>query len=365
MGQPLSFGQRLGLKLVSRLYGGRDVVFAMDLTDSVGLNAEGKIRLTQIIEDSLQSGDTVYVVPFASTVDPLEVNSFASGIEFRGKPEDIEAILSAVPFAADLRFSNTDIQRAEGEIYPKLAQLNQCRLIAGDGIKPQSVIWLTDAPLFADKGIDSQVWIETPRDSPFRQAESEESLDRTQWLEALPVEERSLLIQTDNDREYQLTVVDIQPTVQEFCTPSPGGKETCLVNGYLVRMLWLPALILLLSLTGLGVGLRYWLSLQKKYRIKARYESDDVREPDTCYLKAGEKIAIGGGSLNGVYCPGEDVRGYLIRRRNQIYLKPTKIAPLYYRDREVIKEELVSSNSLTLNCPEAGQDFLIRLQIIK
>lgn len=60
------------MNLASRIYGGRDVVIAIDLTESLGLNAEGRLRLTQIIEDSSQSGDTVYVVPFASRVNPLQ-----------------------------------------------------------------------------------------------------------------------------------------------------------------------------------------------------------------------------------------------------------------------------------------------------
>ncbi len=47
--------QQLSLNLISRIYSGRDVVIAIDLTESVGLNAEGRLRLTQIIEDSLQA----------------------------------------------------------------------------------------------------------------------------------------------------------------------------------------------------------------------------------------------------------------------------------------------------------------------
>ncbi len=65
-GQPLTDFQKTGLEWVGRLHGGRDVVLAIDLTESVGLNDEGHIRLRQIVEDSLKSGDTVYVVPFAT-----------------------------------------------------------------------------------------------------------------------------------------------------------------------------------------------------------------------------------------------------------------------------------------------------------
>jgi hypothetical protein len=44
---------------VARLHGGHDVVLAIDLTESVGLNDEGRIRLRQIVEDSLRPGDPV------------------------------------------------------------------------------------------------------------------------------------------------------------------------------------------------------------------------------------------------------------------------------------------------------------------
>ena len=88
-GKSVKREQQFGLNLASRIYGGRDVVMAIDLTESVGLNAEGRLRLTQIIEDSLQSGDTVYVVPFASGVNPLQSDrnplTPQHGIKFKGK----------------------------------------------------------------------------------------------------------------------------------------------------------------------------------------------------------------------------------------------------------------------------------------
>ncbi|MDP5016516.1 MAG: VWA domain-containing protein, partial [Dolichospermum sp.] len=59
-GQPLTDTQRNGLQLVS-LWGGskRDVVLAIDVTESVGLNDQGRIRLRQIVADSLKPGDSV------------------------------------------------------------------------------------------------------------------------------------------------------------------------------------------------------------------------------------------------------------------------------------------------------------------
>ena len=48
-GQPLTPQQKTGLELVAHLpwHGGRDVVVAIDVTESVGLNDEGRIRLRQ------------------------------------------------------------------------------------------------------------------------------------------------------------------------------------------------------------------------------------------------------------------------------------------------------------------------------
>lgn len=164
-GKPVKPWQQLGLNLASRIYGGRDVVMAIDLTESVGLNAEGRLRLTQIIEDSLQSGDTVYVLPFASQVSPLQPDrnplTLQQGIKFTGKPEDIEEILNVLPFESDLNLSNTDIHNAELFTYRGLAGLNQCRLANSKSLKPQSVVWLTDAPLLTQPGIDSATWVET------------------------------------------------------------------------------------------------------------------------------------------------------------------------------------------------------------
>ena len=64
-GQNIQHWQTTGLELVANIYGGRDVVLAIDLTESVNLNDEGRIRLRQIIKDSLRPGDRVYVVPLS------------------------------------------------------------------------------------------------------------------------------------------------------------------------------------------------------------------------------------------------------------------------------------------------------------
>jgi hypothetical protein len=143
--------------------------------------------------------------------------SAGAAIPFDGKPADIERILQTLPLKSSNAQQNTDIQTAESTIYKGLAQLNQCRLTANQNIRYQSVVWLTDAPLLTKPGIKSDVWVETPKDSPFRQPNSLESRERQEWLNALPLQLRSQKI-----GNYNLSVVDIAPTVQEFCTPAPG-----------------------------------------------------------------------------------------------------------------------------------------------
>ena len=114
-GQVVTPQQKIGLELVARLHSGRDVVLAIDLTESVGLNNEGHIRLRQIIEDSLKPGDSVYVVPFASNVALLEGTSdlypLGSSINFSNNSKNsVEKIIQKIPLSPDSKLQNTDIQ---------------------------------------------------------------------------------------------------------------------------------------------------------------------------------------------------------------------------------------------------------------
>lgn len=273
-----------------------------------------------------------------------------------------------MPFQSNISLRNTDIQKAEGYIYQGLAGLNQCRLADSQAIKPQSVVWLTDAPLSTAAGITSDVWVETPGGSPFRNADSTESQNRQTWLNTLPLKERSRQIEGNNNTSYQITVVDIAPTVQEFCTPAPGGKETCLVTPYLLKMLWLPTSILVALLIAAGIGTKYLIALNKKWKLKISFTTDDSREEQTCYLKNKQKIAIGDDSLNSIACPGEEIRGYLQRKGDRLYLIPTKTEPIFYREQEVLKTIEIERNSFRFNCPSLAnnqQDFDINIRIIK
>ncbi len=366
-GQPLTSLQKSGLDLVARLHGGQDVVLALDTTGSVGLNDSGRIRLTQIIKDGLKPGDSVYVIPFASNT-----NLPKNGIQFRNKSQ-IPEILNATPFQLEPTRANTDIQRAELEIYQYLAQQNQDRINKNQPIKPQSVVWITDAPLFMNSRdgcqySSTQTWVETPARSPFRNLGSPESQLRQAWLKALcPVmDKRSLHLES-----YNLTVVDIAPTVQESCTPAPGGTSICLVNPYLVRQLWLPSLLLttvLITILGGVVRFLLWqLSTKKKWQMRFTFDSQPAEDEKICYLPCNKSIGIGGYDshcIDSVECPRSEVRAYLERQGNQLYLEPTGSAPIYWGEREITKRTRVTGNRLQLNCPDdKNLDFYIAIKI--
>lgn len=364
-GEPINLWQKAGLELVAHLHGSRDVVLAIDLTGSVDFNDEGRTRLHQIIQDSLQSGDSVYIVPFASQVNPLspKSNSFVKPISFHGKKEDIENILNAISLQSKPNLRNTDIQRAELYIYRGVAQLNQCRLTQNKPIKSQSVVWITEAPL-----LDHNPFIETPVNSPFRLKNSPESKERQNWLKSLPLNKRKQQITTNNNKNYQLSIVDISPTVQEFCTPAPGGQEICSINSYLLKQLWFPTLIIALGFLAGVIGINYLKSLIKPWKLTIKFSTDDDREQQKCTLKNNQKIAIGDGGINCIYCPGENIRGYLERQGNQLYLKPTKQAPIYYRGHEITQKIKIEHQRLTINCPDeskANTDFDLVIQILK
>jgi hypothetical protein len=374
-GQPLTDTQRNGLQLVSLWGGGkRDVVLAIDITESVGLNDQGRIHLRQIVEDSLKPGDSVYVVPFAQNlvfdaVISVE-NPLGTPIYFRDKnSENINKVLAKIPFNSDPNRYGTDIQIAELTVYQGIAQINQNRVSKNQLIKPQSVVWITDAPLFTQPGITSQVWIETPANSPLRIATSPESQERQNWIKALSFKERSLIIKNQDNKDYTLTVVDINPTVQEVCTPVPGGQETCLVNPYLFKQLWLPSLILLLLIAAGIWSLCKFARLQKKWKLRIRFEDNGEDEEKLCILPNNKKIAIGEDDpscKDSIDCPGGEIRGYLQRQGEKLYLVPTPEGNIQLNNKKVTSKTLITNSRFTLNCPDSRQrDYQINVKIEK
>ena len=374
-GQPLTDTQRNGLQLVSLWGGGkRDVVLAIDVTESVGFNDQGRIRLRQIVTDSLKTGDYVYVVPFAQNLvfdDVISVeNPLGTPIYFGQKnTENIDKVLAKIPFSSDPNRYGTDIQKAELTIYQGIAQINQNRVSKNQLIKPQSVVWITDAPLFTQPGINSQIWTETPADSPLRIATSPASQERQKWIQTLPLKQRSLTIVTQSSKDYQLSVVDINPTIQEFCTPAPGGQETCLVNSYLLKQLWVPGLILLLLIAAGVWSLCKFARVQKKWKLRITFEDNTEDEEKLCILPNKKKIAIGEDDPScddSIDCPGGEIRGHLQRQGEKLYVVPTPEGNIQLNNKKITSKTLITNSRFTLNCPDSRQrDYQINVKIEK
>ena len=329
---------------------GRDVVFAVDVTASVRLDDQGRLRIEQIIRDAINRGDTVYIAPFADTIEVTNIREVTS-------EEDIDEVLTEIPLEPDPDRANTDIQNAELFTYQFLAQQNHCRLVENDGIREQAVVWLTDAPLETETGDE---WIETPADSPFRDVDSSESQLRRDWLEALPREARSRRIPTGEDQFYDLTIVDIPPTLQEFCTPAPSGEEVCFINRYLFQQLWLPTTSVLVFFVTAITLLGFWYSWQKPWRLTIELEAEEKEDYPVKFLKSNQRLAIGdqdASATDYIECPGNEIRAYLERKRNQLYLIPTQEAPIFYKDKEVTTRTKITGKRLRLNCPENKKDF--------
>ncbi|MBD2150238.1 VWA domain-containing protein [Pseudanabaena sp. FACHB-1277] len=290
---------------------------------------------------------------FATDIDNTELSK--QPIVIRSN-EDKTKLLSNLSFEADPKLRNTDIQNAEGKIYRRLAELNQERLIAKQPIYRQSVIWMTDAPLFSKSPATEQDWIETPPNSPFRDANSEQSKDRSAWLQGLDLlnkPERSHQIK-DN---YKLTVVDIAPTVQEVCTYAPNGQSNCLVTPYLVNQLWLPALIFGVGSIAVLIGL-----ILSGLHIYASRKDWKISINDGEIEKMKDRYDLG---IDSFDCAAGESIGYLKREGKELWIKPTSDSLQILLDgQEITKREKVPKNyfTLTLNGENTVQkEFIVKI----
>lgn len=342
IGQGLTSWQLRGLELVSLLqFNKRDVVFALDLTPSAGFSADARTRLTQLIQNNLRSGDQLYIILFGGQYNDPKVYVLK---------EDAAQAISTIPYTPDPTLANTDIQEAELYVYKYLAQKNQDRLVTGEIVRPQSVVWVTDAPLFTKSGDE---WIETPNKSPFRDVKSPESLQRKAWMKALDVENKTNQSSIDLGNS-KLTVVDIPPLVQEICTPTPGGSQSCLVTAYLIDKLWLPSLSLLIILLGALFGghkLWKWIDVRERpWRVKVSRLADpqdrDGEEFVEDYIMTNfkNKIAI---TVDG----GTEV-AYLEREKSELFIKPADSEEIILECNriDILEKTIINSRENVLKC---------------
>jgi hypothetical protein len=106
------------------------------------------------------------------------------------------------------------------------------------------------------------------------------------------------------------------------------------------------------------------LLLNTAWTIKVS-SNDDENEIQRYTLKTSQRINIGGEGVNTIDCPGEETRCYLERRGNQLYLKPSKQAEIFYRGNQLTQEVKIDKNYLTLTYHHNHQDFDLQIQISK
>jgi len=330
---------------------GRDIFLATDRTQSVRIEEEGRVRMTQIIRDTLTEGDHIYIVDFAT-----EVSFPKSPIVIRSN-DDKAQLLNSLNFDADPTKQNTDIQNAEQKIYKRLAEFNQERLSTNRPIYRQSVVWMTDAPLFTKSPATEQDWVETPSNSPFRNISSELSKERNAWLQNLPFSSKTERSHQINGN-YKLTVVDIAPTVQEVCTYAPSGQTSCKVTPYLFNQLWLPATIAGLSgtilLTGLILGFSHIRATKKDWKISIN---------DSENIKMLNRYELGKGYFD---CEDSEERGYLIRRGKDLWIQPIKgnEFSILVDDNEINRDEKVTKNYFTVKLTTRNNnsyEFIVKI----
>jgi hypothetical protein len=205
--------------------------------------------------------------------------------------------------------------------------------------------------------------VETPAESPFRQKDSFESRERQQWIESLPISKNSQTITTHNNKTYNLTIVDILPTVQEFCTPAPGGQKICSVNSYIFNQLWFPVFLFICSGVSLGIVAIYWFSLRRPWRL--RIDMGEEYGSETRQLKNGERLYLGGdrGRPRPIELPGGDEsRGYLERKGNKLILTITRQGTLSYNNKTSNSFRIDTTNGFTIKLPDY-EDNSLKLSI--
>jgi hypothetical protein len=169
-----------------------------------------------------------------------------------------------------------------------------------------------------------------------------------------------------------LTVIDIAPTVQEFCTPAPGEKETCLVNPYLFKQLWPPALISGILLIALVVtGIKFYRG-QKKWQLIIDFLDTEKEDDKICSLGNNQRIAIGeydSSCVDSIDTPGSEIRAYLVRKGEKLYIDPTGDATIFLNGKAITEKTLISSSTyrINLNCPDTKRkkDFEMTIKIKK
>ncbi|MDE5093734.1 MAG: VWA domain-containing protein, partial [Trichodesmium sp. St11_bin5] len=92
-------------------------------------------------------------------------------------------------------------------------------------------------------------------------------------------------------------------------------------------------------------------------------------EYQICRLPNNKKIAIGEYDefcVDSIDTPGPEIRGFLIRKGNRLYLEQIGDAEIYLNGKKVLSRTLISSSQVRLNCRYGrNRDYEIIIKIKK
>ncbi|WP_368041802.1 hypothetical protein [Nostoc sp. TCL240-02] len=70
--------------------------------------------------------------------------------------------------------------------------------------------------------------------------------------------------------------------------------------------------------------------------------------------------------VDSIDCPGVEIRGYLERKDEKLYLVPTNLIPIFYNDQEITSRKLIDKSKFRLNCPDyRKRDYEIIIKLKK
>ena len=100
--------------------------------------------------------------------------------------------------------------------------------------------------------------------------------------------------------------------------------------------------------------------------MRATAKEDD----QVCYLGNNQRIAIGEyepSCADSIDTPGPEVRGYLVRKGEKLYLEPTGEAAILLNGKEISQRTLITNTGrIRLNCPDSKKgEYEILIQVKK
>ncbi len=92
--------------------------------------------------------------------------------------------------------------------------------------------------------------------------------------------------------------------------------------------------------------------MQKKRGLILDFKVNSDPEDQKCRLPNNNRIAISefdSNCVDSIECPGQEIKAYLVRKGEKLYLEPTNLVDIYYNRRKIDFGIVVSSSLFRLN----------------